>query len=388
MVLNRFKPEISKIRVLILSCPKTGNVWLRSLFGYAYGVGVVEFPLAWTKEFAGTLPDEFIAHQHLHPSEEMVKWLIAEQVQVFTTVRHPGDTLVSLFHFVKWNKGLVDVTTDKLRAEKEPGAETINYIEHVFPKSYSLSKVWPALGSIPVKYEDLLANPLQQLRDLCARIRPVAEETLKAAVLMCRPELFNKGNVDARHVRAATSYQWVEALSEPILARMKRIEPYRSICRAYEYDWVDRRDEFQVFDYSSIDPFRGLDYFDNGEKIGYVIKKYYFIDVKYSQSRWPDPVKTGPGSFWNWLTESCLDNVNHSAYPEHTYTNLMKIIHTTREDLQAVFPDPVGANRIAFVDWFIDRALLESDMPWGLIAPAQDALMRHFVTASSDIQSG
>lgn len=388
MVLNRSNSRASKIRVLIFSCPKTGNVWLRSLFSYAFCVRMVDFPSAWTNESAATLPYEFIAHTHQHPSEDMVKWLVTEQVQVFTTVRHPGDTFVSLFHYVKWATDLADVATAKLMAEKEPGAESINYIEHVFPKSYSLSKVWPALGAIPVKYEDLLADPLQKLRDLCARIRPVTEETLRAAVLMCQPALFIKGSVDARHIRAATSYQWVEALSEPILARMKRIEPYRSICRAYGYDWIDRRDGFRVFDYSSIDPFRGLDYFDNGEKIGYAIKKCYFIYASNAQSRWPDPVKTGPGSFWNWLTESCLDEGAHSPYPAHTYTNLMKLIYISREDLQAVFPDPIGASRIAFVDWIFDSATIEYDIPWGLMAPVQDALMQHFATACSDILPG
>jgi len=383
MLLNSHKRAVGKVRILILSCPKTGNVWLRSLLAYAFRIKVVDIPLSWTDEFAASLPEEFVAHQHLHPTGEMLKWLIEKNVQVFTTVRHPGDTFISLFHFVKWNKGNADVTTDRLGEEETPGAEAVKYIEHTFPKSYSLSTVWPALGAVPVRYEDLLADPLQKLRQLCARIGPVSETALVAAVLMCQPRLFNKGAVDPRHVRAATSYQWVDALPAPVLQRLQGIEPYRAVCTAYGYDWVDRRGELQLFDYDAIDPFRGLDYFDNGEKIGYVLKSFYFIDVERAQGRWPDPACVEGDSYWKWLSSPCLDSINNLKYPAQTYSNLMKVIWDRRDDLQSVFPDPVDADRAAFADWFVDRILLETDIPWALVAPVQAALAQHYVGSLS-----
>jgi hypothetical protein len=103
MILNRFPVDPSRLKIVILSSPKTGNTWLRWLLRYAYGIQVVELPLEWAPGCTDDFPPSFVTHQHLFPSESLVRWLVESRAVVLTTIRHPADTFCRIFHYVKWH---------------------------------------------------------------------------------------------------------------------------------------------------------------------------------------------------------------------------------------------------------------------------------------------
>ena len=55
MILNGFPVDPDRLKMVILSTPKTGNTWLRWLLHYAYGIPIVELPLEWAPGCADDL---------------------------------------------------------------------------------------------------------------------------------------------------------------------------------------------------------------------------------------------------------------------------------------------------------------------------------------------
>ena len=189
MIVNGFPVDPDRLKIVILSAPKTGNTWLRWLLHYAYKIPTVELPLEWAPGCADDLPPRFVTHQHLFPSEGLVRWLVESRVVVLTTIRHPADTFLSLFHYLKWYDAGLNPTNAKLKEDGDrPGKNALKYITYSFPLPYAISLAWARLGSHVIRYEDLLVDPLLQLRELTSKIVPLDEERLKAAVFLCKPE--------------------------------------------------------------------------------------------------------------------------------------------------------------------------------------------------------
>jgi hypothetical protein len=157
MILNRFPVDPDKLKIIILSTPKTGNTWLRWLLHEAYRIEIVDLPEEWAPGCADDLPSRFVTHQHLFPSESLVRWLVESGAVVLTTIRHPADTFLSYFHYVKWCDGGLDPSAAMLKEDGDrPGKNALSYITDSFPQSYAISLAWAKLGSQIVRYEDLL----------------------------------------------------------------------------------------------------------------------------------------------------------------------------------------------------------------------------------------
>lgn len=374
--LNQVAPDPSRLKIVILAAPKTGNVWLRSLLRFAYDLPIVDLPLEWRAGAADDLPDRFVCHQHLPPSEDLYRWLAENRAVVLTTIRHPGDTFLSYFHYLKWQESDPDPMVALLRDDGDrPGANALRYVQVAFTRVFALSPSWARLGAHVVRYEDLLADPLSQLRTLTGRILPVDDEDrLKAAVYLCRPEQMRRsGIVDRRHLRTATAGSWRKELPLDIIEAMRRMQPYAAACREYGYDWNLSAPPIEPFDYASVDPFHGRGQFDNGEPIGWGLSRLYAYDVPGAKQRWPDPTRTAGDSFWNWLRLPAEGAAANGAFPAGTLTNLMLAIHRMRPDLLAAMPDPVGGDRAAMVSWFLGQACHEIGVPWALVQPVQEA---------------
>ena len=375
MALNPAFPDPASLKIMILSTPKTGNTWLRWLLHYAYDLPIVELPMEWSEAVALQLPRRFVTHQHLTPEPGLVRWLERNGVVVLTTVRHPGDTFLSLFHFLKWNRERLDAATEALLKDADhPGKHALRYVQFPFPQIYALSLAWARLGAHVVRYEDLLADPVAQLRAVTARIAPVGEARIAMAALLCKPEYLTRpGLVDPRHLRTHTARSWARQLPAEIVETMSRLEPYRNACRTYCYDWDAAGPAPVEFDYDSIDPFHGRRWFDNGEPIGASLAAIYLRDRDGARDRWPDPTLTEGDSFWNWLRLPSVAAWMNTGTPPGTLTNLMWAVYMMRPDLQAAYKDPVDLDRLPFAAWFVSQAHAENELPWGLLGPVQDA---------------
>ncbi len=304
---------------------------------------------------------------------------------VLSTIRHPADTFLSYFHYLKWaDAGADPANAELLQDGEHPGRNALRYVEYAFPQVYAVSLAWARLGARMVRYEDLLADPLAQLRSITAAIAPLDDERLESATLLCRPEqLTGPGLVDPRHVRTGTARRFAVELPAPLLERMASIQPYTAACAEYGYDWDVHGPEPARFDYDRIDPFRGRRHFDNGEHVGPTLPRLYLYEVPDARKRWPDPTITAGDSFWNWLLAPAPVVGLEAAHLPSTLTNLMRLAYRTRPDLWQLFPDIDGNDRIPYLNWFLGRAQPEFHLPWGLVGPLQAALCAQLAASIS-----
>jgi len=385
MILNGFPVDPYRLKIVILSAPKTGNIWLCWLLHYAYKIPFVEMPLEWAPGCADDFPPSFVTHQHLRPSESLVQWLVESRAVVLTAIRHPADTFLSYFHYVKWHDDAgLDPSAVMLKQDRDrPGKNALNYVTYSFPQSYAISLAWAKLGSHVVRYEDLLVDPVSQLREVTSKIVLLDEERLKAAVFLCKPQRL-KRLVDSRHLRTYSARRWIKELPSKIADAMAGLQPYASACEIYDYDWSRSALELSGYDYDKIDPFRGHDRFDNGELIGQWLAKIYLQEVPNASARWPDPWVTDGESFWNWLrAPSALASLNPDL-PAGTLTNIMVMLHNLRPDLQLAYRNPTGSDRIGFVMWFLGWAQSEFEIAWGLVGPVLNSFCDYLSSKSGD----
>ena len=355
--LNRHLPEHGSPRLMILSCPKTGNVWVRWLLHHAYGVPQVELPNAWSDEAARGLPSAFVTHQHLRPVPELVEWMALNRVTVITTVRHPADTLLSYFHFIKWAGAPGDPAKRTISDGDRPGDLTLDYARGTFADTYSISLEWARLGAKVVRFESLLENPVMALRALAAAIAPVDDERAVAAALLSKPDQLFASGVDRRHIRTGSSGRWKRELRADIVQAMAGMSTYREACDAFGYDWDTHGSDPPSFDYASIDPFGGRATLDNGVPIGPWMARIYLMTPNDERERWPDPAVTAGKSFWNWLASPReLPSARGDSHPR--LPNLVWALRELRPDLRAAFPDP-AADRDRLLDWFFEHGIAE-----------------------------
>jgi hypothetical protein len=369
--------EPKSLKILILSCPKTGNTWLRWLLRYAYDIPIADVPLEWNQSAAQTLPDQFVSHQHLWPSEPLVRWIAENNVKVVTTIRHPGDALLSYFHYSKWNPGTAELDGARLHLDGErPGPHTLEFMRYGFAYGYSISLAWARLGALVVRFEDLLTSPTDELKRISDYIHPLPESRIRNAVLCCRPDrLTAPGLVDRRHLRTAGSGAWKIELPEEISSAMSVIEPFSTGCETHGYLWERGAPDPAAFDYSTIDPFRNATTFDNGESVGTHLPILYLHYIDGATARWPNPVQTQGDSFWNWLKSWAEADGANTASVTPRLTQLMHVVHESRRDLKEAFPDPYGSDRVAFANWFLGQACIELQLSRALIAPLEQQML-------------
>ena len=374
-----YRPDPARLKIIILSAPKTGNTWLRWLLHYAYGVPQVELPAQWDPQAISELPDKFVAHQHYAPSEELLDWLVANRVAVLSTIRHPADTFLSLFHYVQWHEDPSDPYQQLLRNDGgKPGSHALQYARRHFPLVYALTLAWAKLGSHVVRYEDLLADPVAELGRVAARVGPVDPRKLTTAAFLARADsLAATRSVDARHLRTRTARRWTSELPDELVESLRSREPFASASRQYGFDWDAAAPEPAGFDYSAIDPFAGRREFDNGQPIGAYLMKVYLADVVGASERFPDPTRTAGDSFWNWLVAPSEAARQEASLPPESFTNLMHLVYESRADLKSTYPDVLGRDRIAYLTWFIGFACHELGIPWGIVSNAIDAHIRY-----------
>ncbi len=95
------------------------------------------------------------------------------------------------------------------------------------------------------------------------------------------------------------------------------------------------------------------DSFANGMPVPELARDLY-AELGDAAERFGDPFETGAGSFYAWLNETVL--------PSRRVTRLWAAVHALRGDLQEAFPDPLGADHDAFLDWTRASGASEHDV--------------------------
>jgi hypothetical protein len=106
--------------------------------------------------------------------------------------------------------------------------------------------------------------------------------------------------------------------------------------------------------------------FDSGQPVPDVVRQLY--GQLNDAERFGDPLRTDhPGSYMRWLNES----VGGPSPQKNMVTRLWHYIYECRPDLQRAFPDVLGADRGAFLDWTVCHGTREHHIGGDLITAAR-----------------
>jgi len=350
-VLNeQFQIPIEKL--MVASTPKTGNTWVKLILSRVYEIPVLIAPNGFELDDWINLGESWIVHQHIPPSTDSIKWFNQNNIPIVTTIRHPGDVLVSLYHYTKWKK--TNGHLDALAKDKEKmGEHTLQFVKsHRFAKFLQLSIKWLKHGSYVMRYEDLLHDPISVISNFAQKVEPVDIKKIQSAVASCELSVLKKTN-DKRHFRAGIKGQWQNEIPEEALNYMKTDKLYQKIFNylGYSLDINPNDSNCDYFDYSTINPFHNVEHFSNGVKISGIITQYYFSSLEF-QEKWQRPfVVEQDNSFFNWLNEAAEGNQSSwEKFP--LINNIADYIYKIRPDVQKVFPDYLGKDRKRYFKWF------------------------------------
>ncbi len=372
------------MKIIVASAPKTGNTWMTHLLSSIYGLPEVELPPTFDPHIADQQGPAWVALQHYYPEPDLLAWAECHQVFFVTMLRHPGDLLVSLWHMMQNksynpNSDLGRSTMLLLNGERM-GEHTEQYVKEDFFHGLYIPLDWMEMGqSLIVRYENLWRDPVKTLTDLTNRIRPVEPHRIESAIDLCDLSLLRKlyDDPQGKFFRKGGPGNWRDALPDTIVDVFRHHEPYPAIFRAWGYtlDPNDPLIDAPAKPRQSTNPFLENERFDNGVKVpGIVIKLHLLLDPA-SKSRWAGAeTSTSEQSFFAWLNAPAdEDPVQQKKAP--VVTNLAYYVYRTRSDLQNLFPDLFGEDRVEYVIWFIRSGSAEHNLDPVFIKPLQESLL-------------
>ena len=358
------------MKIIIVGTPKTGNTWVKHLLGDLYNLPIVTLNPEFDVNEAAAAGPNWIAHQHYLPKQALLSWGKANGVIFITAIRHPADVLVSLWHHIrKSNEKHADIRLGTLiirTAGGISGVSMLDLLESDFHIYLNLSISWlQALGTIVLRYEDLWTHPLETLTRLTDAIEPRSLESLKLSLCACELGLMQQlFDPEKKLIRQGGTGAWREILHANIKEAFTQLDPYPAQFAAlgYTMDESDPANLPQPNPGKVNGPFSEKRHFDNGTPITPVLMKAYFDLPSNLRARWLDPHSTSMESLYTWLNQpAAADPIKRQPNP--IISELAHYIHGQRSDLQTAFPDPFGANRSEFHDWFLFNARKEYSLP-------------------------
>jgi len=104
--------------------------------------------------------------------------------------------------------------------------------------------------------------------------------------------------------------------------------------------------------------------FDNGAPVPDVARAL-LAEIGDDGVRFGDPLRTGPGSYYDWLNRAVDGRPNRPG----EVTRLWHAVYRARPDLQSAFPDLSGPDRDAFLVWTAQFGLREHSVSDHFIVP-------------------
>lgn len=353
------------LRILIVSTPKSGNTWLKLLLGEIYELPAVELPDHPRDIRLEALPSSWIAQQHYWFERPTKEWLEAHGVIVLTTVRHPADVFVSLWHHVqREDRAAVADPRNSFSLKRDAGAmgpAAEAFAREGFYRDLHISISWLRAGeSLCVRYEDLWSQPFATLRHVTDFVRSCSDLAIRRAISLCQIRRLQRVNLDRGRgfFRKGGVGGWRDALPPSIAATLREAEPYPAQFGFLGYSMDERQyPAAEIPPDHSADPFRGADRLANGVPVVPALLRAYFAHVGSVGRDWGDPLAVHAGSFFEWLVAPARRDPRPDTVP--VVTELAAYLHGVRPDVQAVFPDPFGADRLSFTNWFTANATAE-----------------------------
>ena len=317
-----------------------------------------------------------MAFHHFMPEPGLLRWIASAKPVLLTTVRHPGDVLISLYHHNR-SFQTADVNLQELKDMLTQPFARVNIeppATHPFHRELDISIAWKHTGlSRLVRYEDLRLRTMSTLLALAADIAPVSQERIEQAIERCEiGQMRSLADNHGKFFRSGTVGEWSRVLSPEILSVLAA-EPYKSQFQTLGYSL----DPSQV----SIDPpaqtprrnpFHATRQFDNGVPVAPVIVDFYLSLDPALNDRWPPISQTGPDSFYEWMNGSA-ERPETLSVPIFI-SRLADHIYRGRPDLQQTFPHLSGIDRVRYAHW-----LLQNAAEYRLHPSLLTAIRKHFI---------
>lgn len=222
------------MRIVVSAPPKSGNHWIGCLLSTIYGLqwptpgghaatsspeSLAEFALS------GGFPDGSMFHHHTRFHRRLCDVIDSIPAHNVTIVRDPYDVFVSMYYWEqeRSSRGLgVDQPRPRNAMFGKPldHNDVVQFLADGFGPHISRANGWLHSGrAIPIRYEELHANPLGALQRVTDQIEPVSVERVALALETCRAERVRQQDEKMSwHVRSARVGDSRDKLSEVHLA--------------------------------------------------------------------------------------------------------------------------------------------------------------------------
>jgi hypothetical protein len=353
------------LKIIVVGTPKTGNTWVRHLLSSVYGLPQVELNPDASANCWNDFGPRWIGQEHFHPTPELIEWGARSGVVFVTPVRHPGDVLVSLRHHVQnqHHEPTADVLLPEsmlLDSRDVYGTHTRAFVERGFYLNLHLSIYWLRGGwSSAIRYEDLWLDPVKALRELTGGILAVSEKRLRHAVVACELGRMQKQFDPAKKfVRKGGLGSWMKELPDDIQHLLATVEPYPAQFAALGYSMrQDDPSNARREPMRTENPFSNAT-FVNGVPVAPILVDAFLDLPETLTSAWSDTGAIDENSFYAWLLRpASVDPCKGRERP--VITELAYYLYGIRPDVREAFPEPFGAHRVQFGDWFLYSAAKE-----------------------------
>jgi len=370
------------LRILILSTPKTGNTWLRYLLAGVYRLPQFYVPPGFDYAALDRAGDRWVTHYHIRPNPQLIAWIRERRPVVITTIRHPGDVLISLYHHLH-NFRAEALDPDFLRAMLSTGFDRTNMVAdstgQPFSTDLAYSIEWMASeGTHVVRYEDLRADPAGTLRELTSRISAVPDERIEAAVEMSDLALMRAmAGPFGGFFREGRIGGWRDLLPTDVIEMFRSMAPYAAQMAALGYS-MDAADPTIARTVPSRPrhPMATLERFETGVPVVPILIQCFFWAGAEQRAHWERQLAaTGPSSFYDWLNLPCSP-AGRGLYEELPLSNLAAFVYHQRPDVRLVYPDLTTSDRCKYAQWFLRCAETEYGLDRAFVDPVRAGLLR------------
>lgn len=347
---------------MILSTPKTGNTWLRHLLAGVYRLPQFYLPPDFDRASLDRAGSRWVTHYHIRPNPLLTDWIREERPVVITTIRHPGDVLISLYHHVhRFRAAALD--PEFLRRMLLEGFErtgvTTDSGSRPFSADLACSIEWMGCeGTHVVRYEDLRADTTGTLRQLTSRIFPATGERIAAAIEMCELDQMRKMAGDfGGFFREGRLGAWRDELPQETADILRGHEPYASQLAAlgYSMDPAGPLNAARVQPRQT-HPMATVERFENGVRVSPLLIQCLFWAPDELRARWENQFQgAAPASFYEWLNAPC-PACGRGIYEGLSVSNLAAFLYDWRPDVRLAYPDLTSRSRYEYLQWFLRYA--------------------------------
>lgn len=232
------KRSLGRMRLAVIATPRTGNTWLKVLLGRLYTLPEIA-SFSFRDTIWSQVPERCILQIHERGEPAIQERFKQEGFRILTLTRHPFDVLISILRFTvfantsNWLHGAGGDESSILGISPNSDA-VLAYARGLRAEQlFGVSADWKrAPGVYTVRYEDLVANPAQELQKVIDWFGPADGDSIDEAVAEITLEHMKICSAD-NHVWIGRPGLWRELIAPK--RALELAEAMKSVFDEYGY---------------------------------------------------------------------------------------------------------------------------------------------------------